>query len=69
MNQHFAEGANCQDLNVNHFVAAVQVNGKQVFPVEFAEFGADEFIHIGGVVDFIVIVSRADILQKLDFDD
>jgi hypothetical protein len=61
--------ADCQDLNINDFVTAVQVNGKQVFPVEFAELGADEFSDVGGIVDFVVVVRGTDILQKLDFDN
>ena len=39
--QRFGQGANCQDFNVNDFVAAIEINGKQVFAIELAELGSD----------------------------
>ena len=46
MDWHLGEAANRYHFNVYDFVAAGEINGKQVFPIEFAELGADEFIHI-----------------------
>jgi hypothetical protein len=41
MDQNLGQGADCQDFNINDFVAAGEINGKQVFPIELAELGAD----------------------------
>jgi hypothetical protein len=41
MNQHLGQGANCQDFDIDDFVAAIEINSEQIFPIEFAELGAD----------------------------
>jgi hypothetical protein len=41
MDQYLGQGADCQDFDIDDVVAAGEINGKQVFPVELAELGAD----------------------------
>ena len=41
MDWHFGQAANRQDFDINDFVAAGEIDGKQVFPIELAERGVD----------------------------
>ena len=41
MNAPILGQANYHDFNINHFDAADEIDGKQVFPIELAELGAD----------------------------
>ena len=49
MDWHLGETADCHNFDINDFAAAAEINGKQVFPIELAELGVDEFIHISGI--------------------
>jgi hypothetical protein len=55
MDQHLRQGADCQDFDINSFVAAIEVNSKQVFPVELEEVGADYVRDISLIIFCIVI--------------
>ena len=41
MDWHLGEAADGYHFNVNDFVAAGEIDGKQIFPIELAELGAD----------------------------
>jgi hypothetical protein len=41
MDQHLGQSADCQDFNINDFIADGKINGKQIFLVKFAELGTD----------------------------
>jgi hypothetical protein len=41
MDSHLGQAANYQDFDINDVVAAIEVNGEQVFAIELAELGAD----------------------------